>query len=276
MTMLLPTDNIDGQSRGNPEQFIRWIEKRGAIGPYREWVYEVADACLLARIDRCIVWFQGEYETNGFKNELWIRGNSGGTGLISDDGLTPLDFRDHDHPGRMAARVHVASLYAILGHTQFYVKLYRDMPKQARDWIDKLVNLAQNQRSRPPVRRVDDLRRRYRSNDGLTQVIWSWDEDYANNITARAMSSAVQIPSVRYLNKMKPFDIAKRFRVVLSAPVYEGPSMSENRLLDTAEPGQYIYFAGETVGHAAHGIPTWYYTPGPRFGFVHSGKVEPA
>lgn len=273
--MFLPTDRIVGVGRGNAAQFIRWIEKRGgAIGPYREWVYAVEAACDPIGIDHSVIWFQGEFETGGFKSEHWIRGNSGGLGITDDDAITPFDIRDIDNPGQMAAYIHVASMYAVIGRYRFKGLLQPAYRTYARAWIDKLVDLAQNEPDRPVVRRIDDLNIRYRGRDGRMRATWAWDEEYVNKMTARAMASSVQIPSQRYLHEPQPFSEPKRFKIKYHASLWEGPSITGNRRLDVIRPGQYIYFNGIMHGHAALGDPVWYYTGGPVFGFVHRSAVE--
>jgi hypothetical protein len=274
--MLLPTDKIVGHQRVDPYQFRQWVERRGAVGPYREWIDGVAEACEIAHIDRAIILFQGEFETGGFKSEHWIRGNSGGLGITDGDDVTPFDISDLPNYGRIAAQIHVASMYAMLGRTSFPRILQPARRKYAPAWIERVMDLVENEPARPAVVRLDDLNVRYRGRDGRMRATWAWDAEYDTNMVARALAAPVQVPSQRYLGKSTPFEQPKRFQVKYHSSLWEGPCVTDNRRLATLAPGQFLTFQGETLGHAPQGDPVWYYTGGPLFGYVHRSAVMPA
>jgi hypothetical protein len=262
--MLLPPDRIQGLRRGNAMQFLSYIAKRGAVGPYREWVEEVDRLCRVCTIDPVIVWFQADVETNSFKSAEWLRGNTTGLTILGDP-LIPND-------GLAAALVHVATLWAVLGKVQFPKALHPARHQIAPNWLGYLLHdVARDVRSgtRPPVETVEDLCRKYYYQPVSPKFVWSSDPQYANTIAARAMTSGMHIPNQQYLHRVTPFMPSKVIRVTHPQPVYEGPGVG-NRVLGRLEPGQQFAAAGYTTGHAARGIAKWYVMEGPTFGYVHS------
>lgn len=271
--MLLPPDRIQGLIRGNPAQFIAYVAKKGAQGPYREWIETVYHLCTRHNIsmDPIILFFQADYETQSFTSADWFRGNSTGLTIVTDE-LQPND-------GEAAALLHVATMWMVLGRTIFPRPLQPVRYKLAPKWTGFLLNeIAQDTRhhQRPCVERLEDLALRYQYRPGSYRYIWGQTNNpqYANQIAARAMLSGLHIPNQAYLHRVKPFMSPKIVRATYRTPIHEGPH-NGNRIIGMLHPGQQVATTGMTTGHAARGIPHWYVTDGPIYGYVHSyGMVE--
>lgn len=261
--MLLPPDSIQGLRRGNAMQFMSYVAKRGAVGPYREWIETVDAACKVCTMDPVILWFQADVETNSFKSAEWLRGNSTGLQILTD--TLAAD-------GEAAGLLHVATMWVMIGRTQFPRILHPARHVNAPNWLGYLLHaVAADVRSgqRPPVEKVEDLCRRYYPRPGSPKHVWSAEPQYANTIAARAMTSGMHIPNQTYLRRVTPFMPSKIIQVTHPALVYEGPH-SGNRVLGHLAPGQQFAAAGYTTGHAARGIAKWYVMEGPTYGYVHS------
>lgn len=274
--MLLPPDRIQGLRRGNPAQFIAYLTKKGAQGPYREWVETVYHLCTRQNIniDPIIICFQADMETQSFTSADWFAGNSTGLTIVTD----PLVA-----DGEAAALLHVATMWMVLGRSVFPKPLQPIRYKLAPKWVNfMLAEVAQDTRNhgRPVVERLEDLALRYAIRPGSYRYIWAQpmgqpnNPNYANQIAARALLSGLHIPNQAYLHKVKPFLSPKIVRATYKTPIHEGPH-NGNRIIGMLHPGQQVATTGMTTGHAARGIPHWYVTDGPLYGYVHSyGMVE--
>lgn len=268
--MLLPPDRIQGLARGSAAQFIAYAARKGAQGPYREWIETVYTLCPRKNlgIDPIILCFQADYNTNGFKSPEWFSGNSTGLSIVTDD--LSLD-------GEAMALLHIATMWMVLGRTVFPEPIRPVRYKLAPKWTSFLLQeIAHDTRNhqRPTVERLEDLAARYQYRPGSNRFIWARNSQYANEITARALLSGMQIPNQSYLHRVNPFATPRIIRATYHTPIHEGPH-NGNRIVGMLRPGQHIATTGLTTGHAARGIPHWYVTDGPLFGYVHSyGVVE--
>ena len=262
--------------RGYADQFINWIERSGGMGEYRDWVYEVERSCRKVHLDPCIVWVQGFVETNGFTSSHWLMGNSAGIGLIDGAGETPFDMRGNPDIGIMAAKLHVIWLYVALGVNRLpgYFRDLRHDNEEYKLLIAQHIEASTNNPERPPVRRLEDLTRRYRDKYRQMRTVWSWDKDYVNKLVSTAMFAPVQIPSIPSLHPHIYYDAPERMRVNREIPMYEGPSPRHNRRIDLGYPGQIITVAGETVGHVSRAGALWYFTTGPIVSYIRSSGAD--
>jgi hypothetical protein len=264
--MLLPTDKILGEGRGDPEQFIRYVKQGGGYGPVAEWTESVAALCDTIGIDRAIAWFIGYAETEGFQSRKWLAdGNSCNWDIKFEDPYRRLD-------GYEAALLHVATIWALVGKI-YAVGPLRPYKRINRTWIQRLTHEVHEEPNRPDVVRLDDLNIRYRGADGKPKTTWSWDERYVNAIISTAALAPVHIPNQQYWHGFTRWHNIKTLLVVKPTAVYEGPTHANRRLL-YVQPGDKITFIGSAQGHSAGGNATWYVTGGTTQGFVHSGDIQ--
>lgn len=270
--MLLGPDDIQSQSRGDPEQFIAWIAKKGGVGPYREWVETVVVLSALVHIDHAVILFQGDMATDGFKNRNWQLGRSMEFNAI--ELMDPVQrWQDNPMAGEDAATLHVATMYAVLGKTQFPKALRAAAMKIAPNWMYWVMDSVANEPERPEVVRIEDLGRRYRQRAGGMVGTWYTHMESVHKLVSRALGAPVQIPNQQYLHPVSIFPEPRIFKSTLDQPIYEGPHL-RNRIVGSLGVGQQFRAYGVSSGYASRGNSSWYVLDGAVHGYVHAHNVS--
>lgn len=272
--MLLPFDKIAHIARAPYIPFVQYLAGQGAIGPYAAWAAEVQRLSAALVMDHTILWFQAVYETDGFTNASWLRGDTFG-GLIADLRQTMPDW-DTPEFGIASAQAHVALWMALMGYRRYHHIVGEGRWGWATDDVSRLIHRRIVDTNRPTVLRMDDLCLRYPDEHGNLTAPLSVDRGYARAICMRAMASGVPIASQRYLKRldwaMPGFEqIAYMSR---DDHIYEGPSRANNQRMDIAPAGKRLRIIGRTSGHAPDGHHIWHMVADPVGGFVNSGSVQ--
>ena len=278
--MLLPTDKIRtevGCQRGNVTQFINWVQSKGAVGPFREWVTRVNELADIARFDRVFVWFHAAYETDCFTNEKWLRGDTGGFsspwGVLDDD---PLDLRDRENKGHEAADVHIAALLAVSGQNLRWKPLQPAKHIYAPQFLTRLVEKMQSAQKYPRPMYLQDFMHPYTTESGARGNLLHREADYMTKLCVFALTAPVNIPDKQFYYEHYPFPELFKAQVVREVFLLEGPYKAKNRYIQLVTPGTVLYLEGKTQGHGQGGDTRWYYTPEtPNRGYIHEKDVVP-